>query len=80
MSGSEVNELAAELTGLRLLSEAELEWVMREGGLSFSDDGARIYTAISRWPRQSGWGIEGLTQNTWVADESHDNYRGAPSS
>ncbi len=71
--------------GWRLLSEAEWEWVARQGGarswvidvpegvggldLDFCDD-----------VRENGWGIRNQKsdQGEWVADAWHDSYEGAP--
>jgi hypothetical protein len=68
-----------ESTGCRLPSEAELEWLAREGGQhSFAADGLRAYTRDGAYPEQGAWGLERLTRGEWAADDWHDDYRGAP--
>ncbi len=73
-------ELERRAAGFRLPSEAELEYVHREAGaVHFVNDGARIYSSTHRWPRENGWGLQGLNAGAWAGDEWHDDYRGAPS-
>jgi formylglycine-generating enzyme required for sulfatase activity len=66
--------------GLRLPSEAELEWLAREGGrLTFVDDGARIWEKTRTWPTVGGFGVEDSSEGQWAADDWHPSYEGAPS-
>jgi formylglycine-generating enzyme required for sulfatase activity len=68
-----------EATGCRLPSEAELEWLAREGGRhSFAADGCSAYARDGAFPEQGEWGIERLTRGEWAADDWHDDYHGAP--
>jgi formylglycine-generating enzyme required for sulfatase activity len=72
----------------RLPSEAEFEWVARQGGqlalindcaeqFINSDDPESIEFA-NDFPETSSWGFEHLYVEQWVADEWHSNYDGAP--
>jgi hypothetical protein len=68
-----------ESTGCRLPSEAELEWLGREGGrYSFVANGASIYPREGVYPERGAWGVERLTRGEWAADDWHDDYSGAP--
>lgn len=67
--------------GFRLPSEAELEWILRDGDRYALTLGA---TPIPGRPGQftfgpSRWGIERLLVAQWVADDWHPTYEGAPS-
>lgn len=64
--------LAASL-GLRLPSEAELEWIGRDGGRY-----AFLWNAPNTRRPRSRFGIEHLFFGQWAADDWHDDYRGAP--
>lgn len=69
-----------ESTGCRLPSEAELEWLAREGGRhSFASNGSFVYAREGAYPDCGAWGVERLTRGEWAADDWHDNYHGAPS-
>ena len=64
--------------GFRLPSEAELEYLARDGvQQSFIYDGARTFDD-GIWPEQGRFGVRRLTDNEWTADEWHDDYTGAP--
>jgi hypothetical protein len=68
-----------ESTACRLPSEAELEWLAREGGQhSFVADGPNGYAQAGAYPEQGTWGLERLTRGEWAADDWHDDYYGAP--
>ena len=76
---ADVAKLAGAGGPLRLPSEAELEYVAREGGaISFVDDGATAWSQKRPWPAANAWGFRALTFAAWAADEWHDDYRGAP--
>ncbi|HEY3818797.1 MAG TPA: hypothetical protein VGL81_16615 [Polyangiaceae bacterium] len=63
----------------RLPSEAELEWVGREGGaVAFLNDGGRVWSKTHQWPNANAWGFAVLSFAAWTADQWHDNYEGAP--
>lgn len=73
--------LAASL-GLRLVSEAELEWLARDGGVTpFTLDAARRREEIDHDDGRlaSRFGVRGIHELTWAADEWHASYDGAPS-
>jgi formylglycine-generating enzyme required for sulfatase activity len=64
--------LAAAL-GLRLPSEAELEWLARDGGI------ARFTLDVAARPEQvSRFGVEQLFYGEWAEDDWHPSYEGAP--
>ncbi len=68
-----------ESTGCRLPSEAELEWLAREGGQhSFVANGSSCYAEDGAYPDHGEWGLERLTRGEWAADDWHDDYHGAP--
>jgi len=49
------------VSGFRLPSEAELEWLARDGGrLHFTYDAVRTYRKERRWPTVGGFGVEDL--------------------
>lgn len=67
---------------MRLPSEAELEWLLRDGGrYSFTLDAARKIKEISRDSRlyRSRFGVNDLFDEQWAADDYHPTYEGAPS-
>jgi formylglycine-generating enzyme required for sulfatase activity len=67
------------VAGFRLPSEAELEWLARDGGsLHFTYDAVRTYRNEGRWPTVGGFGVEDLLVGEWAADEKHRSYKGAP--
>ncbi len=69
-----------DVCDFRLPSEAELEYVGREGGsLSFLHDSGRVWSTAHRFPHEGGWGFRDLQFAAWAADEWHDDYDGAPS-
>ncbi|MEZ4302982.1 MAG: hypothetical protein R3B70_49115 [Polyangiaceae bacterium] len=77
----EARDLARSL-GFRLVSEAELEWIQREGGTcSFTLDAARKLEEIGRDSTllTSRLGIVELFDEQWVEDDYHATYDGAPS-
>ena len=62
----------ASAAGFRLPSEAELEWLARDGGrFHFVLDAAA-------GPRPSRFGVESLFDGEWAADDWHPTYDGAP--
>jgi formylglycine-generating enzyme required for sulfatase activity len=68
---AEARSLAHSL-GLRLPAEAELEWLMRDGGrTSFTLDAAR-------GEKRSRFGVDKLFSGQWAEDDWHPNYDGAP--
>lgn len=75
----EARTRAAEL-GLRIASEAELEWLYRDGGrfafkLNASPDrekARRVRYDVSRF------GVDDLLEMAWAADDWHPSYEGAP--
>jgi hypothetical protein len=71
----------AETVGLRLPSEAEFEWVMREGGrCHFAFDASRKLDDLGNdtevWPTR--FGIRRPFGTSWCADDHHAGYVGAP--
>jgi hypothetical protein len=65
--------------GMRLPSEAELEWLARDGGrFSFVVDGGRAWSANDAWPPCGSFGIKALDEGEWAADDWHPSYEGAP--
>ncbi|WP_433928185.1 formylglycine-generating enzyme family protein [Sorangium cellulosum] len=79
---------AATTLGARLLSEAEWEYIAREGGkfswINAPADPEEVAAALAgdgphRAPAcTSGLGLWGLALGEWVADGWHDSYAGAP--
>jgi hypothetical protein len=76
---------AAKKAGLRLLSEAEWEWIAREGGaVQFTSVPAKDHPVVAaNWGMTTegpnGFGIDELTHGPeWVADAWHPNYVRAP--
>lgn len=65
--------------GVRLPSEAELEWLARDGGrCSFVVDGGRAWSQNDAWPDCGSFGIRCLNEGEWAADDWHASYEGAP--
>ena len=65
--------------GMRLPSEAELEWLARDGGrCSFIVDGGRAWSENDAWPSCGTFGIRALNDGEWAADDWHASYEGAP--
>ncbi len=76
----DAGDLAHRL-GFRLPSEAEMEWVLREGGRSpFAVDGVRKLSEIGNdsesWPTR--FGVKTPFETAWCADDFHPDYVGAP--
>jgi len=70
--------LVAEL-GFRLPSEAELEWLRRDGAArSFTLDVVAHPERALRGTLTSRFGVLGLLLQEWAADDWHDDYNGAP--
>lgn len=66
--------------GFRMPSEAELEWILRDGGRYALTLGA---TPVAGKPgrftfQASRYRIDGLFIANWAADDWHPNYEGAP--
>lgn len=81
LSPRDAGRFPGQTSGFRLPSEAELEYVGREGGkLHFLNDGGHVYASTGLWPEpaESGWGLSYLSTPTWTADEWHPDYEGAP--
>jgi formylglycine-generating enzyme required for sulfatase activity len=75
-----VEALTRQLKDFRLPSEAELEYVAREGGaVSFMCQPGQLWATARAWPDESAWGFADLFSAAWAADEWHPNYVGAPS-
>lgn len=75
----EIGELFANLPGFRLPSEAELEYLARDGGAAaFTCDAAATWDATETWAEAGEFGVEGLSLGEWAADAWHPNYVGAP--
>lgn len=77
---------AVASAGLRLPSEAEWEWVAREGGrVRFTAVPAKSHPlragkAEGKWSHgPNGLGVGDLLDGEFVADALHDSYAGAPS-
>jgi len=81
VSRASARDLASAL-GLRLASEAELEWVARDGGKTrFTLDAARDRERIANDDRRlrSCFGLREMNEGTWAEDDWHPSYEGAPS-
>lgn len=67
--------------GFRLASEAELEWLARDGGRSaFTLDAARRLEEIGGDSDllRSRFGVLDLFETQWAEDDDHPSYEGAP--
>jgi hypothetical protein len=65
---------------MRLPSEAELEWLARDGGrFSFINDCGRAWSERRPWPISGSFGVTELSQGEWAADDWFDSYAGAAS-
>lgn len=66
--------------GWRLPSEAEWEYVAREGRAApFLRDVAASFREGREERTETTWGIADLGSREWVGDRWHDGYEGAPS-
>jgi formylglycine-generating enzyme required for sulfatase activity len=63
----------AGILGFRLPSEAELEWLARDGGAA-----PFLLNAASSAAPRSRFGVERLHYGEWAADDWHPSYDGAP--
>lgn len=69
---------------LRLLSEAEFEYLARQGGSEHFPPGCETnwHNEFDEWQGEPDWaglfGVLGLANGEWVADAWHDDYSGAP--
>lgn len=80
VSRADAVALASDL-GFRLPSEAELEWLARDGkNASFVLDAGRLFAMAGRDERrvETRWGALELNRQTWAADDWHADYEGAP--
>ncbi|WP_129347302.1 formylglycine-generating enzyme family protein [Sorangium cellulosum] len=71
----------ARALGFRLPSEAELEWLSRDGGAyRFTLDAARQFGAVDGDDRllRSRFGVRDLHRSQWAEDDWHPTYDGAP--
>jgi formylglycine-generating enzyme required for sulfatase activity len=79
MSARAAADLVAT-TDFRLPSEAELEYLARDGGpLHFACDAARAHAEGADVPEENGFGVYSLLTGEWTADAWHDDYANAPS-
>lgn len=71
---------AVAALGFRLPSEAELEWILRNGGRDALTLGAMpVVGKPGRFTfRRSRYGIAALLVANWAADDWHPDYEGAP--
>ncbi|WP_437954915.1 hypothetical protein WME76_25550 [Sorangium sp. So ce119] len=77
---ADARQLAAS-HGFRLASEAELEWLARDGGRSaFTLDAARRLEEIGGDSEllRSRFGVLDLFETQWAEDDYHPSYEGAP--
>lgn len=65
--------MLAQGIGFRLASEAELEWLGRDGG-----EAQFILDGLAREDERSRFGVEDLYYGQWAEDDWHPNYEGAP--
>lgn len=69
----------ARACGFRLPSEAEFEWLARDGGgFSFLLDAARRSPKGRDFDLRSRFGARELTSAHWMEDDWHPDYNGAP--
>lgn len=72
-------DFVAGLKDFRLVSEAELEWLAREGGRThFVNDCGRVLEEGNEFPEVNGFGVRRLHYGEFAADAWHPDYRGAP--
>ncbi|MBN2191860.1 MAG: hypothetical protein JW751_03515 [Polyangiaceae bacterium] len=64
--------------GLRLVSEAELEWLLRDGGRFSLTMGAKPRAVGQFTFESSSLGIQDPASPQWAADDWHPSYEGAP--
>lgn len=67
--------------GFRLASEAELQWLLRDGGVtSFTLDAAAMVDEVAGDSEAipSRFGMEGAFFQQWADDSYHEDYTGAP--
>lgn len=76
---SEVDRWISCIPGFRLPSEAELEYLARDGvQQTFVYDAARAFDEARAWPQRGRFGLRRLLDDEWTADDWHDDYAGAP--
>lgn len=76
---AEASALASDL-GFRLPSEAELEWLRRDGtNRTFALDAAADPERAARGTASARMAVNGLLLSEWAADDFHPSYVGAPS-
>lgn len=74
----EASALASDL-GFRLPSEAELEWLRRDGtDRTFALDAAAHPENAARGTAPARMAVKGLLMSEWAADDFHPSYVGAP--
>jgi hypothetical protein len=74
----EALDLAASV-GMRLPTEAELEWVVRDGrGLTFMLNAVSSYELACRGTAPARIAVRQPLAPIWAADDWHDDYSGAP--
>lgn len=92
MTANDASEVLAQY-GWSLLSEAQWEYVARCGGVESWAVGKGRWGVVADLQHDpsynpgedetergtNSWGIWGLSLGEWVADEWHENYKGAPS-
>lgn len=79
--GRDDSRALARTLGFRLVSEAELEWLARDGDrYHFTLDGARRHKETGGDSRllRSRFGILDIFEQQWTEDDHHPDYHGAP--
>ena len=72
-------DFVASLSAYRLVSEAELEWLGREGGAThFVNDCGRAVSEGEEFPEVNAFGVRDLAYGEFAADAWHPSYAGAP--